>query len=430
MIELPQLVADASPAELLPARRASEADRVELPWTIVASLGLGSTRDHGGEAWLLVLEDARGERFGVPAVVRQGRLRRARAGDGVAEALIATLAQGSDVPGLSFEVFGTVDELTGEEAFDVDQTNELLVVGDRAVVKWYLHPTEAAQPAPDRMATLARAGFGGTPRTWAIARLAVPGSTALVATVVDYVPDSQDGWEWAVDNVRHLVRGEIGDGRAWVHDLAELVARMHVALAGAGTDEASSAQVEGWLATAVVELARYEDAVSPETYGLALERMAVVSECAETPLIDVHGDLHIGQILCASGRYFVIDFDGNPTLEPEQRLARQPAARDVAGMLASLDHVGRVVLHRTEDLDELQRHRVLSWIEDAQVTFLDAYHLALAEAGHADLLDDRLVLPFQIQQEFREFAYAERYLPHWRYVPDAALPALLSRGHA
>jgi maltokinase len=30
-----------------------------------------------------------------------------------------------------------------------------------------------------------------------------------------------------------------------------------------------------------------------------------------------------------------------------------------------------------------------------------------------------------VQQECREYAYARRYLPHWRYVPDAALPALL-----
>jgi maltokinase len=62
------------------------------------------------------------------------------------------------------------------------------------------------------------------------------------------------------------------------------------------------------------------------------------------------------------------------------------------------------------------------------VSFLDAYHLGLDRAGRADLLDERLIRPFQVQQECREYAYAARYLPHWRYVPDAALPALLSRG--
>jgi maltokinase len=68
------------------------------------------------------------------------------------------------------------------------------------------------------------------------------------------------------------------------------------------------------------------------------------------------------------------------------------------------------------------------WIERAQQVFLEAYRSALRSAGRADLLDEALLTPFQVQQECREYAYAGRYLPHWRYVPDAALPALLSRG--
>ena len=158
-------------------------------------------------------------------------------------------------------------------------------------------------------------------------------------------------------------------------------------------------------------------------------RLGPLGACAGTPTLLVHGDLHIGQILRAGepSRYYVIDFDGNPTQSIAEALQRQPAARDVAGMLASLDHVGRVVLHRTDGLDEAARNRVLDWIEEAQDAFLAAYTEAIRVGGHPDLLDRSLLEAMQVQQECREYAYAARYLPHWRYVPDAALPALLSR---
>ncbi len=432
MSDLALLLAQAQPADLLPTRRTDEAGRVLLPWSLVAAVGLRPSSGADSELLLLVVEDARGERFGVPAVVEAGRLRRAGAGDGAAEVLVSRLAAGEPMQGLRVEVFGDFEAPTGESAFDVDQTNDLVAVGERAVVKWYLHPTDDQQPAPLRMATLARAGFEGTPRTWAIIGLDGPQAGALVATVVEYLPDTEDGWDWAVDSVRTMARGGGGDDQAWVRDVAALIGRMHVALASSGTEEASPELLAAWLATAADELARYQDRVGDEAYLAARGRLGIIAECVGTPLLDAHGDLHIGQILRTKDatRYFVVDFDGNPTLPAAERTARQPAARDVAGMLASLDHVGRVVLQRTDDLDNEQRQRVLDWIEDAQVTFLDAYHVTLAEAGCVDLLDDRLVLPFHVQQEFREYAYAERYLPHWRYVPDAALPALLKRGHA
>lgn len=424
-----EALASALPQDLLPARRGDEAARVELPWTLVADVDLGPSRLDDSRAHLLVLEDARGERFGVPAILDQGRLRRARPGDGVSEALLSSIVMGVAPAGLSIEGFPPFEPVAGERAFDVDQTNDLVVVGDSAVVKWFLHPTDAEQPAPARLAALAKAGFDGTPRPWAIVRLAVGASTALVATVVDYVPDTRDGWDWAVEEVRDFARDTDGAHGAWVRDLGLLIAGMHMALLGSGTHEATREDVQGWYVRAVADLQHAELNEYDTQRSLAV--LTVIRECAGTTVMGVHSDLHIGQVLRSdrTGDYFVIDFDGNPTLRPQERVRRQPTARDVAGMLASLDHVGRVVLHRTDDLDQAQRQRVLDWIEDAQVTFLDSYQLALKQAGHPDLLDDRLVLPFQLQQECREYAYAERYLPHWRYVPDAALPALLNRGH-
>jgi maltokinase len=70
---------------------------------------------------------------------------------------------------------------------------------------------------------------------------------------------------------------------------------------------------------------------------------------------------------------------------------------------------------------------VREWIADAQAGFLAAYANRLASADARELLDRSLLLPFMVQQECREYIYAARYLPHWRYVPDAALPELLEK---
>ena len=84
-----------------------------------------------------------------------------------------------------------------------------------------------------------------------------------------------------------------------------------------------------------------------------------LGDVTDTTVAAVHGDLHIGQVLRWDGGYAVGDFDGNPVLPVAERLALQPAARDVAGMLQSIDHVGRVVLRRVEGADA---GRVNVWI--------------------------------------------------------------------
>ncbi len=422
---LRRLLADVEPAGLLPERRAAETARIEPPLKVVQAVELAR-----GASALAVLEDARSVRYGFPAVVEGGRLRRARAGDGLSEQLVALFAAPDLAPtGLEVTVFHA-EAVLGERSIEVDQTNELVIVGERVVVKWVLHPTDEDQPAPQRLTTLARAGFTGTPRPWGLVRLHDADRSTLVAMAVEYVPDTEDGWEWAVADVRDLARGGRSPEEALLapRRLARLVAGMHVALASAGTDVASEADVRSWRDRAVATLD--ESGLAGQTAVRVDERLGIVASCSGTRVMDVHGDLHIGQILrsASTGEYFVIDFDGNPTLSAAERLARAPAARDVAALLASLDHVGRVVLRRTEGLAQDEQSRVLEWIEAAQAAFLDEYRVALAAAGVGDLLDSRLLHPFQLEQECREYVYAHRYLPHWTYVPDAALPALLDRG--
>ena len=59
-------------------------------------------------------------------------------------------------------------------------------------------------------------------------------------------------------------------------------------------------------------------------------------------------------------------------------------------------------------------------------------HVAATAAALEDVFrsriptDDDLLLAFRVAQELHEYAYSIQHLPHWRYVADAALPALIA----
>ena len=64
-----------------------------------------------------------------------------------------------------------------------------------------------------------------------------------------------------------------------------------------------------------------------------------------------------------------------------------------------------------------------AWIHEARQRFLGTYRQLLHDHERGELLDERLLVPFAVEQECREYVYAARHLPRWLYVPDAALPA-------
>lgn len=354
---------------------------------------------------------------------------------GDADQLVAALVAGR-APNLDEAItVWYAEPAAGEREITVDQTNRSVVVGERAVVKWLLHTDPAGHPAPARLQALVDAGFTAMPRPWGLLhqRNTQSGALQLTAIVTEYLPGTQDGWEWAVEDVRAHVRGAESGALSAPIELGVITAQMHLAFARTGVDTATAAQVHEWCATAESDLAEALELIDGAE-GQRLRALATRIEkalrplagCVGTPLIDVHGDLHIGQWLRTAkpSAYSVIDFDGNPLQSALKRMQRQPAARDVAGMLASLDHVGRVVIYRTPGVDAAA---VAAWIAVAQEMFLMTYRGELSKGRAAYLLDERLLGAFLVQQECREFVYSVRHLPHWRYVPDAALPALLDR---
>ena len=339
---------------------------------------------------------------------------------------------------------GLVSASAPERPITVDQTNYSVVVGERVVVKWLLPPVHGDHPAVRLMTHLRDVGFTEMPRFYG----ALVGGGATAAIVTGFVAGALDGWDWYVDELAEAA--SLGDVTAPLESarrLGAITGRLHRALATPSATIPQPLQV-GSLAEEVdrgVELlgeAAGEPVVIPRAAAIRalLEKLAAHTgdRCAQP----IHGDLHVGQILRSdtvtsmiansgsrsisaateatseSTTMFVNDFDGSPVELPQARLRPRSRLVDLASMLQSIDHVGRVVSNRRPDLAP----GVGDFLGDAAVVALSGYRDAW---GADEPIDLSALFTLSIIQELHEFVYARRSLPRWSYVPEAALAALL-----
>lgn len=332
----------------------------------------------------------------IPIAGSGGRWWRAAAGDGLS----------SFVAGVP---------MASERPLGVDQTNLSVVVGERVIVKWF----RRIGPDPGRAATLIAhldaVGFTRIPRPLGSLTWRAPGGVELAFAQGDeWLSGARDGWDWAVERVDRATPDAATTGR----QLGTLASQLHAALATPSrviaepATRVPAATAASWRAAAE---GLFHDAMSvtPEVSGLGeairrdLDRLPSDRPIRVQP---VHGDFHVGQVLEWPGGLAVIDFDGNPALGPTANELREPVERDVAQMLSSLDHVGRVVEHRRPASHD---PAVAEWVHVARDAFLAAY----------GPVDPDVLAAFEAEQELRELVYAARFLPRWRYAPVAALRA-------
>jgi maltokinase len=233
-----------------------------------------------------------------------------------------------------------------------------------------------------------------------------------------------------VDDVLAFAAG--GLEPEWPVALGQLTAELHRALVSSAdnsTPRPTGANLRA-RAEAVLEQAL---AVTHGDAGVRLrgraqhlrDTFARIPDDVSGPVFDIHGDLHVGQILRApessgaSGipRYWVLDFDGDPQLSDIERDQPDFSVRDVAHLLCSVDLVAAVVLKHLGVVSS----DVRDWARRANAQLLDSYRSALAAATLGEIFDERLIDGFVAEQLLRELLYADRFLPRWQYAPDAAL---------
>jgi maltose alpha-D-glucosyltransferase/alpha-amylase len=136
-----------------------------------------------------------------------------------------------------------------------------------------------------------------------------------------------------------------------------------------------------------------------------------------------HGDFHLGQVLLAKDDAFILDFEGEPGRSLAERRAKAPAARDVAGLLRSIDYSTTAALFNASNLTPEERHilnpKLEIWREKAAEEFWNACRAATDPAlWPADPTEARNLLDFfLLEKAFYEMEYELMNRPAWLHVP-------------
>ena len=147
-----------------------------------------------------------------------------------------------------------------------------------------------------------------------------------------------------------------------------------------------------------------------------------------------HGDFHLGQMLIVKDDIFIIDFEGEPRRVHSERRRKAPAARDVAGLIRSIDYSATAALERALKVapDEQSKLAVAlaEWRDRATEAFLTAYREATTNPSlwpadrHAA---DQMLNFFLVEKAFYEIEYELAHRPDWLRVPLTGMLRILSQ---
>jgi maltose alpha-D-glucosyltransferase/alpha-amylase len=145
-----------------------------------------------------------------------------------------------------------------------------------------------------------------------------------------------------------------------------------------------------------------------------------------------HGDFHLGQMLIAKEDVAIIDFEGEPQRSVEERRRKAPAARDVAGLIRSIDYSTTAALDRIGQVPAEEMARLApalaTWRDVSTATFLGAYR---EQIGSGRLLPpdpadaDRQLRFFRMEKALYEIGYELANRPAWLHVPLAGALRIL-----
>ncbi len=146
----------------------------------------------------------------------------------------------------------------------------------------------------------------------------------------------------------------------------------------------------------------------------------------------VHGDFHLGQVVVARNDFYMLDFEGEPARSLDERRAKTCPAKDVAGMLRSIDYAAHMATLKMAENTALDlsyvRAIVEDWRERSMRAFMEGYQEASADiASLPKEIDDtnRLLTFFVLEKALYEICYEAANRPDWLAIPLTGVLRLL-----
>ena len=352
-----------------------------------------------------------------------------------------------------------VPSLGDGEVSGAEQSNTSIRYAPAAIAKIFRRVEPGMNPDVEITRALTLGGrFEGTPALLGVARLERGGEVMIAGMLQRLVADAVDGWNWALERGRAYFadHGRVAPPNGFTPEarkLGRLTGEMHEALAAAGVVDPAfaprpvdDALLERWADAArrsveqglsLLEARRgqrYSGISDDELASVLSARPAYVDFVQRSAArvrghaglaIRHHGDYHLGQVLRdAQGRFFAIDFEGEPSKSITERRATHSPLRDVAGMLRSFVYAAATLEREVPEgagADDLGRHRVRAelWERAARDAFLEAY----VDAAPRQILPDSpertaaLLSLFEIEKVFYELAYEVNNRPAWAWIP-------------
>lgn len=341
--------------------------------------------------------------------------------------LLDLLLERETVADLRFEADPAVTPGNRPRPVGVEQSNTSLVYGN-TILKLYRQP----EPGGNRDVDLHRA-LAGNPHIAAPLGVLTderPQEPVVLGFMQRFLPDAVEGWATATASVRDLLaEGDLhadevgGDFAGEAGRLGTAVAEVHKALADAtGVRMVSAgeltAEVDAMHARLDVVLSEVP-ALAPEEATLREAFDAVRDITTPVPVHQIHGDLHLGQVLRTTTGWVLIDFEGEPGTTPEQRAIPRSPLRDVAGMLRSFDYAAFHLLPGNDDpQDDRQRlTRATEWSDRNRTAFCEGY----AEAAEDPRDQAVLLRALELDKAVYEVRYEHHNRPDWAAIPLAAI---------
>jgi 1,4-alpha-glucan branching enzyme len=341
---------------------------------------------------------------------------------------MASAAPGSDLGGLSGSRVLVGEQSNTSIVFDLATSH---IAGSKPLIcKLFRVLHDGENPDVVVQAALSAAGSTRVPASvgyvtgrWVDAGGVGGMAAGHLAFAQEFLPDVEDAWRVALAAVTAGL-----DFTEQARSLGEATAAVHATLAEAmGTREATQDDV-----TTLVERMRTRlSAALFEVPALAHHEQMIrasieaVSSVKWPALQRIHGDYHLGQVLEAPDRGWVlVDFEGEPLQALAERTQPDLALRDVAGMLRSFDFVAGSWEQANPGLSEAQTADLMAWAARARTAFLDGY---ASGSGRDPREDGELLDALELDKALYEVVYEARNRPTWLAIPTTAVARLSAR---